>query len=269
MLFPIGWMLFWPRSAAPESRDNPLTKMPESGSMLREGAIGFGLGIGVLVLLYLVNAMCAWLTGQSLGSVNETAQGGSEEIFALVAISFTLAPLAEETFFRGFIYRSLRMPCGVVGALVLQAAIFAVLHSDDGLRLLSIGAIGLMLGAIYEWRQSLVAGIVAHATVNFAWAVALSMVLLMNAHSAYLGVVGEENPEGLAVRQVLPESPAAAAGLQPGDTLVSLDGAAITHRDQLTRMVRGKPVGGRVVLELTREGKPVRAEAVLTKRPRP
>lgn len=53
-----------------------------------------------------------------------------------------------------------------------------------------------------------------------------------------LGLKGQGTP-GAVVVQVIPGSPAAEAGLQPGDIITRLDGKAITSANQLTEAARG------------------------------
>ena len=54
----------------------------------------------------------------------------------------------------------------------------------------------------------------------------------------FLGILplrhaGENKPQGVVVRYVYPDSPAAAVGLEPGDRLLSLDGEAIADADAM------------------------------------
>lgn len=56
---------------------------------------------------------------------------------------------------------------------------------------------------------------------------------------------------GLAVTKVVPESPAASAGLRENDVLVTADGMALSNNEQLTKAVQ-KRGGGELSLELLR-----------------
>ncbi|MGQ9574909.1 MAG: PDZ domain-containing protein [Thermoguttaceae bacterium] len=67
----------------------------------------------------------------------------------------------------------------------------------------------------------------------------------------------EKRPAGLPVRYVFPESPAAKAGLQPGDVLLRLNGHAISDADQL-RTDLGQFVPGETVRVEYRRGRPTR-----------
>jgi len=82
---------------------------------------------------------------------------------------------------------------------------------------------------------------------------------------AFLGVVGGTRPlpaglarsmgrpNGLAVIQLLDGSPAASAGIRPGDLLVELDGRPIEGVGDLQRLLNGEVIGRRVGLRLARE----------------
>ena len=51
---------------------------------------------------------------------------------------------------------------------------------------------------------------------------------------------------------VLPDGPAAKAGVQPGDVIVEMDGQRITSHDQLIVRIRAKAVGDQVTLTVQR-----------------
>jgi S1-C subfamily serine protease len=84
---------------------------------------------------------------------------------------------------------------------------------------------------------------------------------------AFLGVVGGTRPlppalavglgrsRALEVVQLLDGSPAAAAGIRPGDLIFELDGRPIEGVGDLQRLLDGGVVGRRVGLRLSREGR--------------
>lgn len=76
-----------------------------------------------------------------------------------------IAPLAEEIFFRGFLYRAMRRWAGVQPAGALSAAIFAAAHAQP-LIMPSIFVLGIVLARSVERHGSLVPAIVAHALFN-------------------------------------------------------------------------------------------------------
>ena len=63
-----------------------------------------------------------------------------------------------------------------------------------------------------------------------------------------IGVTIEDDEKGLLITQVTPESPAAKAGLQPGEIICAVDGTPVTpaNRDESVDRVRGE--AGTVVL---------------------
>lgn len=81
---------------------------------------------------------------------------------------------------------------------------------------------------------------------------------------AYLGIVGGSHPlapvlahrvgrdRGLEVVQLLEASPAARAGIRPGDVIVELDGRPIGGVGDLQRLLVGEVIGRRVPLRIVR-----------------
>ena len=86
----------------------------------------------------------------------------------------------------------------------------------------------------------------------------------------YLGVSMADATGGQAgavVQEVTPDSPAAQAGLQAGDVVVSIDGKAVQNRSELVAAVRGHKPGDKVSLGVTRGGNETTITATLTQRP--
>jgi uncharacterized protein len=82
--------------------------------------------------------------------------------FAGVAVA---APIAEELFFRGFIYPALRARVGVVLGLVITSAFFALLHLTPTV-LPTLFVIGAGLGVLYEATGSIWPGVFMHSAIN-------------------------------------------------------------------------------------------------------
>jgi hypothetical protein len=74
---------------------------------------------------------------------------------------------------------------------------------------------------------------------------------------------------GLAVEMVLPDSPAAAAGVQPNDVLTKLDDQLLVNAPQLMVLVRLKKPGDKVQLTLLRKGKSQTVTATLAEHEAP
>ena len=73
--------------------------------------------------------------------------------------------------------------------------------------------------------------------------------------------------EGLAIEMVVPDSPAATAGLQVNDVLVKLDDQKLVLPDQLSILLDGAKPGQTRKLEVLRDGKAVQLDATLGERP--
>jgi membrane protease YdiL (CAAX protease family) len=84
-------------------------------------------------------------------------------LFLLVAVS---APLVEETFFRGILYGALRRRFGVAAGIIGSSGIFAILHPQLPLGFLPIFTLGALLAGLYEWRRSLLPGMLFHGVNN-------------------------------------------------------------------------------------------------------
>jgi len=153
---------------------------------LRELPIGFGAGL----LLYPVIAFVAgfaltWLFEQAAGHPIRTPEQLSSSMpapFPALAVVFAVvvAPVTEELFFRGMLYRSIRDRLGVLAGVALSSAGFGLVHFlPDGqvagaMLLVSLMVFtGIGFAVIYEWRGNLLASIAAHAAFNTIGVIAI------------------------------------------------------------------------------------------------
>ncbi len=85
----------------------------------------------------------------------------------------------------------------------------------------------------------------------------------------YLGLlpVRLAESEGVTIRHVLPESPAAAAGLQAGDRLLAWNGAPLANLAALRDQVLQHLPGDKVLLRYQRSGDPAEVEITLSSGP--
>jgi membrane protease YdiL (CAAX protease family) len=84
---------------------------------------------------------------------------------ATLAIYILLAPIGEETLFRGMLYTTLRDRFGFLAAAVASSVCFALLHLLP-LHLLALFGVGFVLTLLRERTDSLLASIIAHTGLN-------------------------------------------------------------------------------------------------------
>jgi membrane protease YdiL (CAAX protease family) len=129
-------------------------------------AMVFGAGIVLQVVRSIVDAVVGHHVSNP-EQVPQTVRGGFLVVSGFVVV--VLAPLAEETFFRGFLYKALRRRYSVWPAALLSSLFFGLVHFAGLKFLLIIPAlivVGLILALVYERRRSLLASVAAHATFN-------------------------------------------------------------------------------------------------------
>jgi membrane protease YdiL (CAAX protease family) len=139
-----------------------------------DAAVGLAGGVSMVfaagLVFQIVHAIVDAIAGHSVGNpaqVPETVTGGLLAVSGVVVI--VLAPMAEETFFRGFLYKALRRRFSVWPAALMSGAIFGAVHFSELRSLLiipSLVVVGIVLAMVYERRQSLLASIATHATFN-------------------------------------------------------------------------------------------------------
>ncbi|MEA2347742.1 MAG: orotate phosphoribosyltransferase, partial [Thermoleophilaceae bacterium] len=167
-------------------------------------------------------------------------QGGLM-LLAGAALIIVVAPLCEEFFFRGFLYRSFRTNLGVLPAALGAGVVFGAVHAPTGLEAVPLLIVlGVLLCLAYERSGTLYASIAVHAVNNsvaFAagtgeWQIALLMgVLMLIACAALPWLFGRKGPMVLAVpaRPEPPAPPVAPVGLPEMDARQRLIAALRQH----------------------------------------
>lgn len=157
-------------------------------ALIANVAVGAAAALVVIPAIYLVNIATENITTRLFPSIpppyhplqGMTATSGSSEIrTALFLAAVVGAPLLEEIFFRGALYGALRRRFGVTLGILGSSAFFAILHPQLPLGFLPIALLGATFCALYEWRQSLVPGMVAHAINNGLAFLMLSLMFPM------------------------------------------------------------------------------------------
>ena len=121
-------------------------------------AIGIGISIGYEALL----EKLGWGTSSDI-YLPFNANGIGIAFFAITAA--VVAPLAEETFFRGFLFQGISKRLRFVWAAIISATIFSLAHlSPTGL--VPIFILGLMLAWLYNKTKSIWPCIIVHCAYN-------------------------------------------------------------------------------------------------------
>ncbi|MFH1406949.1 MAG: type II CAAX endopeptidase family protein [Candidatus Omnitrophota bacterium] len=88
-------------------------------------------------------------------------------LFYLVLLVAVIGPVAEEIFFRGFLYPALRNKIGRPSAVAASGILFSLLHTNLS-GLLPISILGMLLAYLYERTGSLMAPVAVHILHNSA-----------------------------------------------------------------------------------------------------
>jgi membrane protease YdiL (CAAX protease family) len=140
-------------------------------------AQGFGFWFALILVVGAINAVL-----QSLGVQQtqiQTYQGvraaTTVELLGLIVAGGVLAPIAEEAFFRGYVFTAYRKTRGRVIAYLLSAGLFAIVHFNLP-AVPAIFVIGLGFAFLYDRTRSLIPGIIAHGMNNSLAFIALAVV---------------------------------------------------------------------------------------------
>jgi putative serine protease PepD len=123
------------------------------------------------------------------------------------------------------------------------------------------GSIGLGFAIPVDLATSIADEIIATGRVTHAY-FGMHTAPIPPAAAAQAGV-----PEGLFVQAVVPGGPAAAAGLQAGDVITSVNGQPATSNIQLEELTLTKKPGDTVDLEYTRDGHSAKVTVRLAAQP--
>jgi len=147
------------------------------GDLLADAAIGVATVAPIYLATLFAGGILAVLLGVHLNSPLP-APSAPIDTLATVLAAMVVAPIGEETFFRGFSLTAWRRDLGIRSALVRSTLFFAVVHilnvsaatAGEGVRLallqfLVILPVGFLLGWLFV-RRGIVASIAGHVTFN-------------------------------------------------------------------------------------------------------
>ena len=134
------------------------------------------MGAGLLIAAYPLVLWSMQAGQQLLGGKGEPqnivkyfvdAANGEDKraIYLTMAIGVVVAPVAEETIFRGFIYGVLKRYMGTSAAALINAGLFAAVHLNAS-SLVGLFVLALAFTLAYEATGCLLVNICMHATFN-------------------------------------------------------------------------------------------------------
>jgi membrane protease YdiL (CAAX protease family) len=159
LLFPV-W-LFGPRKyALPWNtigfRGFNVARAAGLGCVILLGSLGFNLAWSLFLGLFQLQVQ-----PDVLPAFGEGLQGLSQAIL----VGGLVAPIAEEAFFRGYLYAGLRSHYGRVAAVVLSAALFATAHILPT-SWPPVFLLGALFSLLYEQTDSLWPAVILHGMIN-------------------------------------------------------------------------------------------------------
>jgi CAAX protease family protein len=153
-------------------------RLPERGTWGREVGSGVLFGLGLYpVMVIVVGGLLTVLLQTISGEHVEAPEQVGEHLPAIgtaltIVYAIVIAPVGEELFFRGVLFRSLRDRHGFWVGAVGSAIGFGLIHFipgsavDAALLMIVMFLTGIALCFLYERRGTIVAPLAAHVTFN-------------------------------------------------------------------------------------------------------
>jgi membrane protease YdiL (CAAX protease family) len=270
-LAPIPWWLFVIVTSAipqvllllfPMLTRNPRQRSSFGLPTKRRCAMEIGIAIPIAIATVVVLAVAEVLVRRASSGTSLTPDVVSDlavspnRLYACCISLFacTFGPIAEEVFFRGFLYNALRARVPWLVAGFVQSFVFGFSHFFGMTHSIVAFVLGLLLTVIYEWRKTLVTPIAIHVGINLVAALGVVAVMITQANRPELGVIGDPEADVCVIRKVVPDSAAAAAGIQAGDVVTKFNGKSVRDFRQLAERVRYCQAGDEVLMEINRSG---------------
>lgn len=246
-------------------------RFPRAGKIFIEAAIAIPLTIGVIVMLGVVNYVWTQVAPEtSLTPEIWWNMAGSNQ-FGMVAIvmllATTIVPIAEEIFFRGYLYNAFRARSSPIIATIVSSLIFAIVHSYGAAPTAVVFVLGICLTGIYLWRKTLLTPMFVHAGINFVSMSVLLLTMLVYARTPVLGIASAPCADGVRITSVDSESGAGRAGVQAGDILTEIDRRPVRSIRDVIEHLQVRKIGDTVQVTLIRDNTTMEKSVVLGARP--
>jgi membrane protease YdiL (CAAX protease family) len=181
MLVLIPAMMFWVRSRGigPEQTREGLGWYWGRGPWVEIpcGLLGYFAGVPIIIAGIFLSLLLSKHVGATpMHPIQQMLQGNKWHVLNLYCAASIVAPIVEETMFRGAFFNHMRRRWNWLISAGLVALVFAAIHPQGWTFIPALGSIAIVLAAIREWRGSLWGSIAAHATNN---TIVLTLALLV------------------------------------------------------------------------------------------
>jgi membrane protease YdiL (CAAX protease family) len=146
-------------------------RLPWSSIGFRRFDMSRGLGLGCLFLLAAFGFNVVWSIVSDVFGLRAQPDalplfgGGIAGLLLALLAGGLVAPVAEEAFFRGYVFAGLRQHLGLPAAVVISAALFAVAHVLPT-SWPPIFVLGVLFAVLYQQTGSIWPAIVVHGMTN-------------------------------------------------------------------------------------------------------
>lgn len=118
-----------------------------------------------LVAVYAVSVLYGALVETKQQAVTQDFPHSSVGLFLFFVLACMVAPIFEESFFRGFLFRGFASSWGIPAGAVVSAIVFALSHQQLDI-FVPLFALGLALAWVYSTTRSVWGSITLHAVYN-------------------------------------------------------------------------------------------------------
>jgi membrane protease YdiL (CAAX protease family) len=267
---PLLFLLIYPLITRQQESPNTF-RLPTARRLAKEAAIAIPLVFACLILSALVHLAITVvfpetpLAPQQIDRISRST--GSPSTYGFLLVAFSIGPLAEEVFFRGFLFNAFRRRMHLWSAITLQSAIFGFAHFYGVAHSIEVAILGLFFTLLYCWRQTIYSPIFVHAGYNAVISLVLFTSMLANANGPVLGVVQDQAAKTCVIADITRGSPAESAGLLAGDTITGVDDHPIENFNNLFDTLQDNYApGDTVMIAVTRGDESLQVEVTLASR---